>query len=194
MRVNKFQRICLLWAIFNLLILATACGDWISQAVNVINLLVPAINAALAILMAFGVGVSPDVRAAVQKWSAEAVDTLTNVVRPLLDQYKAAVDDPAKATILAKIQAAVQVTIDNLASILPSIHVANPQTEAKIKAVFQLVLAQIIALVNLVPALTPNSKLSLHQKMKLARQVKSDKEFRHEFNDLADDFGDEYRI
>jgi hypothetical protein len=191
--MNKFQRICLLWAIFNLLILTTACGDWIAQATNIINMLVPAINAALALLMAFGVGISPDVQAAVQKWSAEAVDTLTNVVKPLLDELKTAVDS-AKPGILDKIQAAVQVIADDLSNILPSIHVTSPATQAKIVAVFQLVLAQIVALVNVIPAFHPNSSLSMKTKKKLVNAVMEPEDFRQEFNDLTEEFGTSYTI
>jgi hypothetical protein len=188
--MKKFQRFCLLWALLNLILLLTGCG-WVTQAASIINLLIPAIQAALALLAAFGVGVSPTVLASVQKWGQEAARTLTDVVNPLIDEYKQAIDS-AKGDVLNKIQAALQVTIADLGNILPSLHVTNPATESKIRAVFELLMAQLVALINVLPAI--EGKVSHREAAKLAHAVIPPEDFKKEFNRLTREFGAEFQI
>ena len=93
MRLNRTiaVRCLLLFALFNLALLLTGCTDtWVSSANGIISALIPAINAALAILTAFGIGVSPEALAAIQAWGTSAQNTLTNVVKPAIDAYNTA--------------------------------------------------------------------------------------------------------
>src|ERR1700756_5242951 len=110
---------------------ATACTTaWTQEAVSIINLLVPAIEAALGILAAFGVakGLSPKVMDDVRKWAGEATSDLQTVIKPLIEQYNSA-EASARPGILNDIQAALGVISSNLSSLLPAIHVTDAQTQ-----------------------------------------------------------------
>ncbi len=190
--MTKFQRFCLLWAIFNLLIMATACGNWTTQASAIIGMLVPAINAALAILAAFGLGVPPSVLTAVQQWGATAQTTLTNVVQPLIDAYNNAADG-AKTQLLDQIKSALDSLTANLQQVFAAVHITNPNTQAKVAAIFALIEAQLVALINLVPVL--QGKVTDHaQAKKAVNAVKTAEHFKEDFNQVAESFGAQYTI
>lgn len=194
MKLNFRQKLGLCALILLVVSLAGCATNWVSEASNIINLLVPAIQAALAILAAFGIakGLSPDVMAAVNKWANEATNSLTNVVKPLIEEYSSAVDS-AKPGILEEIKAALDVTVKELGLILPTIHVNDPETQAKIMAVVQAIELEMTALLNLVPAV--QGKVTEHHELKaLMHALKSPKEFREDFNHKAGEFGEEYKI
>jgi hypothetical protein len=171
--------------------LAGCTAAWTGQAVSIINLLVPSITAALAILAAFGTGVAPTALSAIQSWSKQATDGLQTVAG-LIDQYNAA-DATAKPGILTEIQTALKVITDNLKAILPEIHITNAKTQAEWDAVIASVAGEIESLVNLVPAL--KGEVTSHEELKaLVAAVKSPKEFLADFNAKAGVFGKEYHI
>lgn len=189
-RLSRFFTLfTILWC---MALFTTACTTaWTSEAINIINLLVPAITAALAILTSFGKGVSPGVLASVQSWSNQATVDLRTVAG-LIDQYNAA-DATAKAGLLTEIQTMLQVLIDNLNVILPEVHVDDQVTQDRITAVIATVASEITALINLVPAL--QGRVTGHAEVKkLMHAVKSPDEFRDEFNEKASIFGNQYRI
>jgi hypothetical protein len=191
--MNKIQRYLLIWAIFNLVILFTGCATtWIGQADNIIAALIPAINAALAILAAFGIGVSPAALAAVEAWGTQAQDALNNVVKPALDAYNNAAAD-VKATLLNNIKAALDSIIANMQTALADVHVTNPATQAKITAIFAVVEAFMVSLANLLPVLQ-GKVTDPHEAHALVRAVMPAKEFKAEFNALAGEFGPQYKI
>jgi hypothetical protein len=191
--MTKLQRFLLIYAILNLVILSAACtADWVTQATSIINLLIPAVQAALAILAAFGLGISPDVLATVEKWATESTNTLVTVVKPLIEQFNSA-EEAAKPGILNEIQAALSVVSTNLGNILPSIHVTNPDTQAKIIAVVTAIDAEIAALLNLIPVV--QGKVTEHGEVKARLSaVKNADEFRKHFNSLTAAFGPAYKI
>jgi hypothetical protein len=188
-------RLFLCWTIFSLCLFASGCtSNWVSEATNIINLLVPAIEAVLGILAAVGVsaGLTTSVVADVTKWANEATNTLTTVVKPLIDQYNTA-EAAAQPGILTEIQTALNVISNNLASILPAIHVTNADTQAKITAVVTAVADEISALIGLIPAIS--GKVTSHEELKqLMSALKSPKEFRADFNAKAEVFGKQYTI
>jgi phage-related protein len=191
-RPGMTGRIGLALLLFSAISGLVACGDWVSQATSIINLLVPAIEAALGILMAFGVGVSPDVMTQVQKWATESVATLTNVVKPLIESFKTA-EASAQPGILTEIQAALQVIVDNLNTILPAIHVVNPDVQQKIMGVIQAVLAETMALLGMIPVLTGN--VTDHGEVKARMHaLRTADQFKAHFNELAASFGPQYQI
>ena len=194
---RKFAIRCLLlFALFNLTLLLTGCADtWVSSANGIIAALIPAINAALAILAAFGLGVSPAALDAVQTWGAAAQDTLTNVIKPAIDAYNSA-SVSTKASLLASIQSALNSIVSNLNAVLADVHVTNPQTAAKVTAIFAVIQTFMVSLVNLIPVLQTEAAgkplpANAHE---LFRAVKPAKEFKAEFNALAEGFGKEYTI
>lgn len=193
MKFNKWSRFfTLLTALWCIVVFATGCATaWTGEAINIITLLGPAITSALAILAAFGGGVSPAALKAIQSWSTQAVSGLQEV-KDLIDQYSAA-DTTAKPGLLTEIQTALKVIVDNLTAILPTIHVDNPQTQAKILAVIEAVQAELVALVNVVPALQGN--VTSHNELKaIMAQLKTPQEFKNDFNAKVAEFGKEYEI
>lgn len=189
--MTRFQRFLLLYAIFNLCLLCCACGDWTSQASSIIGLLVPAIQSALAILVAFGVGISPTALEAVQKWAADAQDALLNVIKPALAAYDA-VAGAAKAQILTQIEAALNSIVSNLATALADVQVTDPATQSKITLIFGLISSWLQALINLIPAIQGTVP---HEKAReLFGAVKTTDEFKAEFNLAVEGFGNQYEL
>lgn len=185
---NKLiTRIFLLWTMTWIVLLLAGCtATWTQEAINIITLLGPAISSALAILSAFGLGLSPNVATAVSQWSTSAISGLQQV-KTLIEQYDAA-QATAQPGILVEIQNALAAIVSNLSTILPTIKVTDPSTQAKILAVIEAVQSELAALVNLVPAI--QGKVTAHEDLKkLVAAVKSPKEFKHEFNAAVDAFG-----
>lgn len=185
-----FAAVTILW----MLLWLTGCtASWVSEATSIINLLVPAITSILSILTAFGVptGLTTTALASIQSWANQATAGLQTVAN-LIDQYNAA-EATAKPGILTEIQTALSVITQNLATILPEVHVTDPATQAKIDAVIQAVQSEMQALINLVPAL--KGEVTSHDELKaLVAAVKSPSEFKAEFNKAASAFGPGYEI
>jgi hypothetical protein len=184
---STLNRINLLWTLAWLTMLLCGCTtSWVTEAQNIITLLGPAISSALAILSAFGVGLSPTVATAFTTWSQSAITGLGEV-KTMLDEYNAAAAT-AKPGILAEIQTALSVIADNLTAILPTIKITDPKTQAEVLAVIQAVASEISALITLVPAVTAAEKSA--GKMSLAELEKAVKdshlklshEFKSDFN------------
>jgi hypothetical protein len=139
------------FAILDLCWLMAGCGNWESQASSILTMIGPAIQAAIAILAAFGVGVSPDVMTAFGKWSTEAQAALAQL-KTLIDQYSAALAT-AKPGILAQIESVLATTTGNLSSLLTTLHVTDPATQQKIAAVFAAIAGMLAAVGALIPVL-----------------------------------------
>jgi hypothetical protein len=185
-------RFFLLYALFSLLLFATGCGNWTTEASAIIALLGPAITSALAILASFGIGVSPTVLAAIQAWGASAQDALTNVIEPAIQAYNDAASD-AKASLLSEIQAALNSIISNLTSLLADIHITDPGTQSKVLAIFTLISGFLTSLVNLIPVL--QGKVTDTEKAKaLVAAVVPPKTFKKEFNDAVSSFGNQFEL
>lgn len=195
MKFNNASRFWLLFTIvWCLCAFATGCTTaWTTEASNIISLLVPAISSLLSILSAFGVGkgITTEGFAAIQKWSEEAQRGL-NTVKSLIDQYTTA-EASAQPGLLNQIQTALNTVVSNLAAILPAVHITNADTQAKVISIINLVSQELQALVNLVPAL--KGEVTAHDELKrLIADVKSPKEFKHDYNAAAREFGQEYQI
>lgn len=188
----------LFWRAFAVLAIIEAClflsgctSTWTSEASSIISLLIPAIQAALGILAAFGVGLSPTVLTAVNTWGQDAQTALAQV-KTLIDQYNTA-EASAKPGVLTEIQTTLGVISSNLATILPTLHVTDQSTQAKIIAVVQAIADEVSALIGLVPAI--QGKVTSHDELKqLMAALKTPKEFRADFNAKAGEFGQEYTI
>lgn len=190
--VVKYRKLwCALFVAMVCLHLAGCSTAWTSEASNIISLLVPAIEAALGILTAFGVGLSPTTLTTVQSWATQAQTGLSEV-KALITQYNTAIAS-AQPGILAEIQTVLGVVSSNLAMLLPTLHVTDAKTEAEIATVFSAVADEISALIGLVPAL--QGKITDHDAVKaLMAQLKSAKAFRSDFNAKAGVFGKAYEI
>ena len=131
---------------------ATACStSWVSQAIAITNALLPvAVNVIQLVTAMQGAGASSTDVALAQKW-ATAVSADLTVVQTALNQYnKAAAAD--KPGFLSKLNDALQVASGDLATLLPALHITNPQTQAKVTAMVGLVGAEVSAIEALVGA------------------------------------------
>jgi len=190
--MNKFQRICLLLAIVYSILLLSACTTtWTSEAQSIISIIEAAIPSLLAILAAFGVTLAPSVVSAVQSWATQAQLALTQVAT-LITQYETAAAS-AQPGILTQIETILTTVSNNLESILPTLHVTDPATQAKIVAVFTIVEDELVSLLELIPVI--KGEVTDHDAMKaLIAKVKSAKEFKHDYNIAAGKFGRQYEI
>jgi hypothetical protein len=182
-----------------LIFLVGCTTSWVSEASSILALLGPAISAALEILAAFGVGVSPVVAESIAAWGEDAQTALTQVAT-LITQYQAA-EASAQPGILGSIQTLLTTVSDNLAALLPTIKITDPTTQAKVIAVFEAVQAEIAALASLIPSIQTASQMTEHTDALLvvataAKQfrVKSAKQFKSDFNKLADAFDKKYEV
>jgi len=189
---QRFWKIMGIFAVLDLLALMCGCSTaWTQEASNIIALLVPAIQSALAILAAFGLGISPSVLTAVNKWATDAESGLAQV-KSLIEQYNAA-EATAQPGILTEIQTLLGVISSNLAAILPTIQVTDPSTQAKILAVIEAISSEISALLNLVPAIQ-GQVTSTEELKALMGALKSPKQFKEAYNKAAGVFGESYQI
>jgi len=193
MKFNKqvFWKLIGVFAVLDLVILMTGCGDWEAQASSIITLLGPAIQAAIAILAAFGVGVSATVQEQFAAWSAQAQTDLVTI-KGLIAQYQAAAAS-AQPGILNEIIAVVGTTNTNLSSILTALHVTDATTQARIAAVFAAITEMLTAIVNLVPAV--QGQVSTERRLELYKLFKTKAgQFKATFNAAAGVFGKQYEV
>ena len=148
----KFYALCALLS-FTLMFAVACTTAWTTEATNIVNLIVSAIPTLMSLLAMAGVGLAPDVGSTIQKWASEATSDLQNVVLPLIAQYQSATSDIQRNGILAKLDAAVTLINQNLQTILPTLHVTNPQTQAAIEGLIAPIANEIAALVNFIPVL-----------------------------------------
>ena len=192
MNRGRTLRLASLFILFDTLLFTVGCSAaWTTEASSIIALVVPAIQSALLILSAFGLGLSPEVMTQVNNWAAQSETALAQV-KTLIEQYSAA-EAVAQPGILTEIQTLLATVSSNLNALLPTLHVTNQNTQTKIVAVFEAVSAEIAALLNLVPAI--QGKVTAHEELKaLMTALKSPREFREDFNRKAGEFGKEYEI
>jgi hypothetical protein len=148
---NLFWKLIGLFAVMDLCWLMAGCGNWESEVSSIIALLGPAIQAAIALLAAFGVGVSEDVITAFNTWSTQAQAALTQI-EGLVAQYKAALAS-AQPGILNEIQVVVNETISNLTPILTTLHITDQSTQAKVLAVFSTIAGMLGSVSALIPVI-----------------------------------------
>jgi len=196
----NWKRFLLTAIAIDALLLLTGCvTSWVAEANSIVALLGPAISAALEILAAFGVGLSPAVAASIAAWGKDATTALSQV-STLIAQYNTA-EAGAQPGILGEIQSLLSTVSANLAALLPTIRITDPATQAKVIAVFNAIAAEIAALVSLLPTLKSASVMEDHTAALLqiataASQCKlrSAHAFAKDFNDKAGVLGKKYQI
>ena len=148
MKLNK----SILAGLLALTMFATACStSWVSQAIAITNALLPvAVNVIQLVTAMQGSGASSTDLALAQKW-ATAVSADLTIVQTLLNQYNTAATAD-KPGFLTKLNDALQVVSADLGTLLPALHITNPQTQAKVTAMVGLVVAEVSAIVTLVRA------------------------------------------
>ena len=148
MKLNK----TILAGVLALTMFATACAtSWVSEAIAITNALLPvAVNVIQLVTAMQGSGTNSTDLALAQKWATTVSADLT-LVQTLLNQYNtaAAADKPG---FLNKLNDALQVVSSDLGTLLPAMHIVNPQTQAKVSAIVGLVVAEVQSIEALVAA------------------------------------------
>lgn len=187
----------LLWCI--MMFTAACATSWVSEAVSIVQLLVPSISSILGILAAFGVGISPNVLTAIQSWGT-AAQTDLQTVGDLINSYNSA-EASAQPGILTSIETALTTVVNNLNTILPELHVTDASTQAKITAVINAFVSELQALINLVPAVkSAMAETDAHAQLLAITsspafaQLQSAKTYKKAFNALVAGFGKSYEI
>ena len=184
--MTKFQRINLLCLILSLIVFSTACG-WTSEANSVVSILIAAIPMLVNILLAFAGYLPQPVLDAVSKWGAEAVASLEDV-KKLISDFASAPDE-SKDGIVVQIQQALGIINDNLAKLLPDLHVTNPSVQRLIT----LVVSEFSALLGLIPVI--QGKVTAKKEvMKLHSALLDKEEFAAAWNADAGSLGSEYTL
>ena len=148
MKLNK----SILAGLLAVTMFATACAtSWVSEAIAITNALLPiAVNVIQLVTAMQGSGTGSTDVALAQKWATMVSADLT-LVQTLLNQYNtaAAADKPG---FLHKLNDALQVVSADLGTLLPALHISNPQTQAKVAAMIGLVVAEVQSIEALVAA------------------------------------------
>ena len=123
------------------------------------------------------------------------VSTAITQIDALIAQYEQA-EASAQPGILGQITSILTTLSDNLAALLPTIHITDPATQAKVIAIFDTIADEIEALINLLPTVTSASKMLDHNEALLqvataAKQfhVLSARAFKSKLNDEFKPFG-----
>jgi hypothetical protein len=190
--MTRFSRICFLLSLLCFLCFAAGCTTtWITEASNIIALLLPSAGGILGILGALGTAVPPNTLAEFTKWDTQAQTGLT-LIGQLINQYNAA-EATAKPGILTEIETATAQITNSLGQILPLIKVSDPATQEKVTAVVQLFQSELTALLNLIPVIKGESgdvpAFSAHEAHARLAAVMTAKTFKHNWNKAVDELG-----
>jgi len=144
-----------------LTMICTACSTaWISEAENIVAALLPAAANIIALISAVkgGQESAADLQA-INEAGAQAQGDL-QLVQTLVSEYEKA-DASAQPGLLVQIQTAIATAQTNLGSILPSLHIKDAATQAKITALVSVVLSEIESLAAIVPLVKPGASSAM---------------------------------
>jgi hypothetical protein len=152
------------------ILLFTACStSWISEAEQIVAVLVPAATNIVALAAALqGNSVSPADLQAIQNASSQAGSDL-QLIQSLITAYQKA-DASAQPGILNQIQAALNTVQSTLNGLLPALHIKDAATQAKITAVVGIVISEIDSLAAILPMVS--SSASPQMTVEAAKQSK----------------------
>lgn len=179
---DKKKTFVALFLIPVLLITMVACdwGAWTVKANQIISEAAPAVGFILTLLPLFGVPVPPVVGAAITAWTPQVQAALT-LLGGLLTQLQNAAE-AAKAPLLVKIQAQIDIVQAQLSSILPALHVLNKDLEAKIVSIVNAVSDAVKSVAVFVTA--ASGKVAQARAMRIGYVAKDGKAFKKHFNDV----------
>jgi len=192
------QRICLVVALVDLTLFLAGCAtSWITESESIIGALIPAVQGIMLILAGLGVtALTPSVTTAIQTWGTQAMNDLQNVILPLIQKFQTT-EQSAQPGILAEIETGMSTITGGLATILPTLKITDAATQAKVTAIVTEVADEMTALLNLIPviksAATPADVLkALAAKPELLKKLKSEKQFKKDYNKEAAAFGPKF--
>jgi hypothetical protein len=136
---------------------------WISQAEEIVAVLIPAATNIVALVTGLrGGNVSAQDLQAIQSAGTQAAADL-QLIQSLVAEYQKA-DAQAQPGILTQIQTAIGTVQSNLAAILPALHIKDAATEAKVTAIVGVVLAEVQSLAAIVPLVNPQASAAMIQR------------------------------
>jgi hypothetical protein len=186
-----FWRLIAIFTIMDICILMAGCGDWESQAVNIIALLGPAIQSIIAILAALGAKVPATVMTTFSNW-AQQTQTALITLKGLIQSVKTAVAS-AQAGIMNQISAALQAIASQLQTILLELHIDDPTSQTHVEEALAAIIGFVGELAALIPAIKPS--MSLDEARALGAKAKaSTAKFKADFNEAVGFFGEAYKI
>lgn len=153
MKLSRFQKYCFTLSAFCFLTFLAGCATtWVSESINIIDMIVPAVGAILALVGALSGKVTAGDITLLTSGAEQVTNDLNNVILPLINSYNAAAAT-AQPGILSQIQSGLQAVIANFSGVLSALHISDAATQAKVEAVANLVLSEIQSLMELIPAL-----------------------------------------
>lgn len=134
----------------------TACStDWITEVEQIVAALIPAVSNIIGLVAAAqGRGVSAADLQVIQATGTRAGADL-QLIQSLIVQYRKA-DVATRPGLLNQIQTAINTVQTNLNGILPTLHIKDTATQAKIMAVVGMVLSEVESLGAILPRVNSN--------------------------------------
>lgn len=193
MRFNwrVFWRVMGAFAVLDLCILMCACGDWETQAVNIIGLIGPALQSIIAILAALGAKVPANVMTTFSNW-AQQTQTALVTLKGLIQSVQTAVA-AAQPGIINQINAALQAIASQLQTILPELHIDDPASQSKVEEALAAIIGFVGELAALVPVIQAAKTFDEARKVATSAKAATTK-FRTTFNEAVGYFGKQYQI
>lgn len=189
---RTFNRVCAsLFVLSTCIMLAGCTANWVGEASNIIQLLVPAVESILGILTMAGLGLSPTLVPNIENWATQAKGDLATIGQ-LISQYNTATEQ-AKPGLLQEINTAVSAVIANLQTILPELHIDNPEKQQAVDLVVESFQSELEALLNLIPVVQGTVTAHADVKARIAA-LKTPQEFKADFNNKVLFFGPQFEI
>jgi hypothetical protein len=135
----------------------TSCSTaWISEAEQIVAVLIPATGNLMAVVMALkGNGVSAADLKAIQSAGSQAEADL-QLLGSLIAEYQRA-DATAKPGLLTQIQALMTTVGSNLNGILPGLQIKDAATQAKVTAVVGILVMELQSMASIIPLVSANA-------------------------------------
>jgi hypothetical protein len=126
---------------------------WIGEAEQIVSVLVPASTNLVTLAATLQGSVSPADLHTIQAADTQ-VESDLQLMQSLIAQYQKA-EAATQPGLLGQIQAATTGTQSELSGILPSLHIKDAATQAKISAVVGLLLSEVQSMAAIVPLVKP---------------------------------------
>lgn len=165
-------------ALVSLLVTVGCSTSWVTQALEIVSALTPAITNIVPLVALADKNVSAADITTIQNYSTEASKAL-QTVGSLISQYNQAQTTAQQQDVLSKIESALMVAQQNMNSVLPQLHITDARSQAAVSAACAAAIAEIGSIAALLPALKAGRTA---QAVALAKPLSAGK-FRSRYND-----------
>lgn len=175
---NYTFRICAVVLALGMVFNSVACSTaWVSQALQIVAALTPAITNIVPLVALADKNVSASDMTVIENYSNQA-GTALQTVGSLISQFNQAQSAQAQQDALSKIESALVVAQNNLTSILPQLHISDAKSQAAVKAAVAAAISEVGSIAALLPALKAGKAA---QAVALAQPITASK-FRARYN------------